>query len=411
MLKRYLKKLISLNDYKDKMRFIAGPRQSGKTTLALDFLKDLNQKQLYFNWDRREVKERYYKNAYFYNDEVFKIRNKKKKWICFDEIHKMPKWKNILKDIYDTERGKIKFIITGSARLDLFRKSGDSLTGRYYLFHLFPLSLSELLNKKRKKIFLKNFNSKSENFIENVLSSPSYFYDDMDRLIRYSGFPEPLLESKDSILNMWRNNYLDTVIKEDLRELSAIKNLENTARLVAILPGRIGSPLSINSLINDIQTSYPAIKNYLYILELGYLIFKISPYSKRIVKSVTKEQKYYLFDWTRITDQAVRFENYIAFELYNFVTFLKDHGYGNFELYYIRNRNGEETDFLITLNNNPWILFEVKLNKENVAPHNIRHSRCLGNIPLVQLIHKNKVTKKTGKNIFVVSASRFLANI
>ncbi len=411
MFKRCLSDLIQLNEYKDKMRFIAGPRQSGKTTLALNLLKQLHQNKLYFNWDRREIKERYYKNTYFYNDEIYKITGSKQKWVCFDEIHKMPKWKDILKDIYDTEKDKIKFIITGSARLDLFRKSGDSLTGRYYLFHLFPLSLIELINKKNKKAIFSTYNINASDFIENVLSTPLYYQSDMDRLMKYTGFPEPLIESNDNILNMWRNNYLDTVIKEDLRELSALKKIENTAKLIAILPERIGSPLSVNSLINDIQASYPAIKNYLYTLELVYLIFKITPYSKRIIKSITKEQKYYLFDWTRIDEPSIRFENYIAFELFNFVTLLKDHGYGNFELHFVRNRNGEETDFLITLNNNPWILFEVKLNKTDVASHNIRHSKELGDIPLIQLIYKNNITKKRGKNIYIISASRFIASM
>jgi len=132
---------------------------------------------------------------------------------------------------------------------------------------------------------------------------------------------------------------------------------------------------------------------------------------KRIVRSITKEKKYYLFDWTRINESAVRFENYVAFELFNLVTFLKDHGYGEFDLFYVRNRNGEETDFLITFNSNPWVLFEIKLNKESITSQNIKHSLVLGDILLIQLVFKNKIAKKSGKNKYIISASWFLAKL
>ena len=149
MIKRLTGPYIFSDEYKEKMRFIAGPRQTGKTTLAVRFLKERKLAKLYYNWDKREVRDRYHKNPYFYSDDILSLPTHNKKWVCFDEIHKMPKWKNILKDFHDTEKGKIRFIITGSARLDLLRKSGDSLAGRYFLFHLFPVSLRELVSPVR----------------------------------------------------------------------------------------------------------------------------------------------------------------------------------------------------------------------------------------------------------------------
>ncbi|MCK4797650.1 MAG: AAA family ATPase [Spirochaetes bacterium] len=178
MLKREPFSLIFSEEYKNKMRFIAGPRQSGKTTLAQNFLKKRNLLKLYYNWDTREVRNKYYQNSYFYNDDLLSFPANIPKWICFDEIHKMPKWKNILKDIYDTDKENVNFIITGSARLDMFRKSGDSLTGRYYLFHLFPLSLTELINKDEKDFFIKK-DIDALKFIERRLAVPEYFQAEM----------------------------------------------------------------------------------------------------------------------------------------------------------------------------------------------------------------------------------------
>jgi predicted AAA+ superfamily ATPase len=284
------------------------------------------------------------------------------------------------------------------------------LAGRYFLFHLFPVSLRELVTPVRDTGRLMQKPEKDGiSFVEKSIGEPRYRQDELDLLLKFSGFPEPLSEAKENLYKMWQNNYLDAVLKEDLRDISGVRNLENVAKLFTILPTKIGSPLSINSLINDVEVSYPAIKNYLYLLELGYLVFKISPYARKITRSIKKEKKYYFFDWTRVEDLSFRFENYVAFELFNLITFWEDNGLGNFELYFVRNRNGQETDFLITKDNIPWLIFEAKLNNENMASHNIRHAEALGNIPLVQVVYKNNTARKISKNIFVISASRFFA--
>jgi uncharacterized protein len=407
MLRRKHYEKIFSAEYKDKMRFIAGPRQSGKTTLAQYFLKNEGCEKLYYNWDRREVRNNYYQNTYFYYEDVLSLERNRPPWLCFDEIHKIPNWKNILKDIYDTEHDKLRFIVTGSARLDLFRKSGDSLTGRYFLFHLFPITLKELVNIKRNDSEEKpNLNALS--FIENRLGTVKYHQSELQQLLHFSGYPEPLLEAKDNLHLMWQNNYIDTIVREDIRDIANVKNIENIARLAYLLPSRVGSTLSVNGLTKDIEVSYPAIRNYLNLLDLSYFIFKISPYSKNIVRSIKKEQKTYLFDWTRIQDNSKQFENYVAFELLSLVTYWKDHGYGNFGLHFIRNRDGQETDFLVTLDNQPWLLIEVKLSDDTIDNHHLRQAAALGNIPFVQVLFKNKVAKKLGPRQFVVSASRFL---
>ena len=404
MHKRLAEKYIFSDEYTDKMRFVAGPRQSGKTTLAQNVLKRHGLEKLYYNWDRREIRNKYYNNAYFYNDDLLSFPAKTPKWICFDEIHKMPKWKNILKDVYDTDKDKTRFIITGSARLDLFRKSGDSLTGRYFLFHLFPLSLKEVSGGSQALP-----PEKALAFIDFCLAKPSYHQEKLDSLLQFSGFPEPQKEGKERFLRMWQNNYVDTILKEDLRDLSRVKDIEQIGKLAAILPSKIGSPLSINSLVNDMEVSYPAIRNYLRLLVLTYFVFALPPFNKKIARAIKKEKKYYCFDWSRISDQSIRFENYLAFELFNLTSFWKDHGFGDFSLSFLRTRNGEETDFLITKDSQPWLLIEAKLNEEDISGHHIKQAEALGGVPFIQLVYKKGVAKKKGKNLFVVSASRFLA--
>lgn len=405
MLQRRPADQIFSDTYKNKMRLIAGPRQCGKTTLAKQVLEQHNFLTLYYNWDLRQVKDRFYKNSNFYYDDIYQLNSKQDYyWVCFDEIHKQPSWKNILKDCYDANSNEIHFIVTGSARLDLFRQAGDSLTGRYYLFHLFPLLLCELT-----VAFDLAKPSSAEDWLDHRLHNAAYPQSELESLLQYSGFPEPFTEQNENLQNMWRDNYLDTIIREDIRDLTQVRDVERVARLALLLPDRIGSPLSVNSMVAEVEFSYTAVANYLNVLNFCYMIFQVSPYHQRLARTLKKEQKVYFFDWTRNKNEANRYENYVALELLQRVTFWKDHGFGNFALRYIRTIDGKETDFLITKDENPWLLLEAKLSDESVDSHHLSNAAKLGNIPFVQLLHKNNITKKIGDNTYVMSASRFFA--
>ncbi|MFH1729158.1 MAG: ATP-binding protein [Pseudomonadota bacterium] len=402
MIERYLEKLCFSKIFGRQMRFVAGPRQVGKTTLAKKYLKDTGFEDLYYNWDLRTIKRRFIDDPYFYHSDAITIKTRRKKWICFDEIHKYPRWKDILKDGFDSFEQKYNFIVTGSARLDLFRKAGDSLSGRFFLFRLLPVSLFELM----KSNFVLPTGNAIEYIEENIKSHCNQ--KQLDQLLKFGGFPEPLLKGNAVFSSNWHNNYIDTLVRSDLRDLTKIQELENIVTLMHLLPAKIGSPLSLNSLREDLNVSFNAIKNYVNSLILTYVIFNISPYSEKISRAVKKEKKVYFYDWTQVKDKAARFENYVACELKNRIELWNMATKYTFNLNFIRLRDKRETDFIITRDEKPFLLIETKLSSKNFESHNIDHSKIL-NVPLVQLIHDPDVIKAGKDNCYIVSASNFLS--
>jgi predicted AAA+ superfamily ATPase len=407
MIKRQLEEICFNKIFGRQMRFIAGPRQVGKTTLAKSFLTDQKLETHYFNWDLRETRDKYKKDPYFFETAIYDSKpmgEENVPWVCLDEIHKMPKWKNILKDYFDKFENVCHFIVTGSARLDWFKKSGDSLAGRYFLFKLFPFCLSEVTGEGIPVI---SENEKAHPFIEKRINHNSYRQDALDQLLNFSGFPEPFTKADTRFHLRWQRDLLDRLIKEDIRDLTKIIETENIATIIRLLPERVGAPLSLNSLKEDVEISYNAVKSAISTLQLTYIIFLVPPYSERIARSLKKEKKCYFFDWTRCTDFAKRFENYVALELKIMVEIWNDSGIGNFNLFYVRTKDGKETDFLITKNELPWCFFEVKLKDRSIDAHHYKHSQFMGDIPVVQITHENNILKKSGDLFYRISASRF----
>lgn len=402
MLTRYLTTHCFNENLGRQMRFIAGPRQVGKTTLVKGFLSEKNCGELYYNWDLRSTKNRFKEDPYFYNADALEKKNISKPWICFDEIHKFPKWKDVLKDAFDSFEDKYHFIVTGSARLDLFRRAGDSLSGRYFLFRLLPLSLFELTGNQ----LILPANDAGE-FIESCLSHSSR-QSDMELLLKFGGFPEPFVKGDEVFSSNWHDAYVDTLLKDDLRDLTKIHELENVATLMHLLPNKVGSPLSINSLREDIDVSYNAVKSYVRALVLTYIIFMVPPYSKKLARTVKKENKVYFFDWSQVKEESKQFENYIACELKHHTELWTISTKYKFELFFVRTKDGKETDFLITRDSKPYFLVEVKMSSDNLESHNLDHKKQLGNIPIVQLVHRADILKAGKGGAYVISASRFL---
>lgn len=403
MLNRTLESIVFSPSFGRQMRFLVGPRQTGKTTLAKAFLHTQDSSNLYYNWDNPEVRKAYRQNPSFFMPDV--LKNKKtKSWICFDEIHKIPRWKNHLKGIFDQYEDKLWFIITGSARLDLLKYTGESLLGRYFTFHLYPLTLAEVTGSIK---ILTAPSPLAKQWIEKILSHNPKYPDAFEQLLEHGGFPEPFLAQSKDYLKKWHQDYFYHYVREDIRDFTNIREVENVFHLAELLPARIGNPLSLNSLKEDIEVSHTAIRNYIRALELTYVLYLLKPYSQKIIKSIKKEPKAYFFDWTRAMTKAQVFENYVCMELMTYCALLSDSGKGDYALWYIRTKDGKETDFLITADKKPWALFECKLTETDMASHHKLHSKYLGNIPVVQLVKKPSVFSVFDNHFFVVSANRF----
>lgn len=408
MIERHLANLALSDEWGRQMRFIVGPRQSGKTTLARSFLERAGCGKLYYNWDDKMSQLRYRAHPHFFQEDVELLKKVKgTPWVCFDELHKQSKWKNRLKGWFDMYEKKIKFIVTGSAMLDQRRRTGDSLAGRFLVFHLYPFSLEEVLQKKWER---QAPPADSLPFIEDRISRSCFAQESLKSLLSLSGFPEPFTKGREAFRLRWQEAYTERVIKEDIRDLTHIHDIANLVTLTRFLPETVGSPLSVNALREDLENvHFQTVKNYLSALVGTYIIFELSPYSKKIRRAVKKEKKIYFFDWTRVKNESARFENYVAFELFCWVQKWNNAGFGQFRLDYVRQATGKETDFLIVRDELPWLLVEVKLQDQPIASHHYLHMEWLGKIPLVQLCLDSGVKTKGQQKDFRVSASVFFS--
>jgi uncharacterized protein len=409
MISRFIESLAFDPSLGRQMRVITGPRQSGKTTLLQNLLSTHKSRALYYNWDEIKTRRRFFADPHFFWTE-YKLQQRKKTqskhWIAFDEIQKMPKWRDILKDVFDSFEKEILFAIAGSARLDYLRKSGDSLAGRYFSFHLYPLSLFELTRTMND---FPSPGSSALEFVSSCASGTKNHQDTLLLLLRFGGFPEPFLKGSQKFLELWHQIYSERLIREDMRDLTKISSLQSVEELFWLLPDRIGAPLSLNALREDLGVHHKTIQNYLRGLTLTYILFDLAPFQKRLTRSVKKERKFYFYDWSLVPDEAKRFENYVASELLAWTHLWNDSGEGRFELSYVRQNTGHETDFLIAKDRKPWLLIETKLSETNIARHHFSHQHELGSIPLVQIVKKNAVLRKVNPSTFLISADRFFS--
>ena len=385
---RYLTQYI-IEDLAEKMVFVGGPRQVGKTTLARELVAACFNNAAYYNWDSRNDRRKIMQSDWPGNAEL----------IILDEIHKYKKWKSIVKGEYDTLKNKYRFMITGSARLDIYRKGGDSMAGRYHYFRLHPFSLAELTGKITVPPIFTKIPVSSRNH-EDAFSS----------LDMFGGFPEPFLKQNMRTLRRWQNEKIDRLFREDIRDIEHVRDISSMQLLGDMLPERVAAPLSVNSLREDLEVSHRAVSNWLNILESFYYCFRIYPYAGKNYRSVKKVPKLYLWDWSEINNEAARFENCLASHLLKFVHFYLDYEGYRAELYYLRNVDKKEVDFLVTIDKKPWFAVEAKINDTNVSPH-LHYFKEKLNIPYLYQVVKKSGTDRLIKGMRVVSADRFLAGL
>lgn len=306
-----------------KMVFIGGPRQVGKTTLALSQLRPSSIKNpQYLNWDNPTDQKN------ILNFEIPLLE----KIVVFDEIHKYKKWRGLLKGLYDKNHEDHAFIVTGSARLDHFRKGGDSLLGRYRYFRLHPLSVGELKASKT----------------------------DLAGLLKFGGFPEPFFLQNEKDHKLWINERSYRLVRDDIKDLTTIKETSLVSLMVELLPLRVGSLLSLKSLAEDIQVSQPTIDRWLTELENLYYCHRILPYGSTKIRAIKKTPKLYLWDWSEIQNPGSRFENLVASQLLKTCHYLEDTEGDKYELRYLRDTDGHEVDFVVLKNKKPMYAVECK---------------------------------------------------
>jgi len=385
---RYLTPYI-VADLKKKMVFLGGARQVGKTTLCCDIIASQFKNHAYFNWDNRKDRKAITDASWPADTEL----------LIFDEIHKYRLWKSLIKGEYDKLKEKFKFLVTGSARLDIYRRGSDSLQGRYHYYRLHPFTLAETENIPY-----------NPSIFNELTFDSTYYQDTLNSLDNFGGFPEPFTRQNKRVLRRWHNEKIERMFREDILDVRAIRDIGNMKLLSDILPSKVGSLLSLNSLREDLEVSHNAVTLWMDILESFYYIFRIYPFSSKKIRGLKKEPKLYLWDWSEVQDEAARFENLIASHLLKYVHFLTDYEGYRAELFFLRDVDKREVDFLVTIDSRPWFAVEVKTNDEKISP-NLLYFREKLSIPFIYQVIKKDKTDKLEKGGRIISAGKFLSGL
>jgi len=333
-----------------QMLFLSGPRQVGKTTIGKTS-KRLCTNYSYLNWDDADDAALILKGQQALADHLkLSAAADKKAIIVFDEIHKFADWRNFLKGFFDKFEETVNIIVTGSAKLDLFRRGGDSLMGRYFSYRVHPLSVAECL-----RITLPT----------NIIHNPKKISPKkLTQLFEFGGFPEPFQKANKRFYMQWQQLRLRQLLREDVRDLTHVHDLPKLEMLSLLLKHYAGQLLNYSNLASKVRVSSETIQSWVELLNSFYYCFTIKPWTKNITRSLLKQPKLYLWDWAQINDPGCRFENFIASQLLKAVHFWTDHGLGKFDLYFIRDKEKREIDFVVTRDDTVWFLVEAKLSEK-----------------------------------------------
>lgn len=337
-MKRFILDKIA-TDLSRKMVFLTGPRQSGKSTLAQALASNSDRYPVaqVLNWDVADDRHVMLERRWRPDAQL----------IVLDELHKMNDWRAWLKGTYDGRQPGQTFLVTGSARLDAFSRSGESLAGRYFSWRLHPVTVAEYVR------------------MAGVSSE-----DALDRLLERGGFPEPLLGDSAVDADRWRRLYIDGVVRDDILEFSRLREVQAMRLFIDMIRSRVGSPLSLASLARDLQVSPTTLAGYLGILEALHIVFVVRPFHRNISRAILKEPKVYFFDTglvdARLSEGGARFENACAAMLLRHVHFLQDAEGREVTLRYVRDKEGREVDFVVCEGDEPLLFAESKLTDAQV---------------------------------------------
>jgi predicted AAA+ superfamily ATPase len=359
----------------NEMLFLTGPRQSGKTTIALEVAKKF-QESLYLNWDIIEDRQTILSGHNFLEKlGIGEVLTRQRPLIIFDEIHKYSAWKPYLKGFFDKYQNKVKILVTGSTRLDILHKSGESLMGRYFELRIHPISVAEIIFHQ-EEAGQENIRTADDSNItlDKEIKPPknleqSYYND----LYEYGGFPKPFLQANKRFYNRWNSLRKKQLFYEDISTLTHIQEIHQMEVLAELLLNQAGQLVNYSSLAKKIQVTVQTISRWIKTLEKFYYCFTIKPWSNNISRSLIKEPKIYLWDYSAIPDAGSKFENFVAIHLLKAIDLWNDQGLGEYGLYYLRDKQKNEVDFLISKNKQPWFLVEAKTSKQSLGATSLRY--------------------------------------
>ena len=334
------------------MVFVGGPRQVGKTTFGLSMLGEGHDESspAYLSWDALADRE-----------EILAARIPGgQKRIVLDEIHRYARWRNLMKGLYDKNKSSVEFLVTGSARLDYYRKGGDSLQGRYHYHRLHPFSVMESDTRPDKAV--------------------------LEQLLRYGGFPEPFLKGDERFHRRWIREHSARVVNEDLRDLENVREISMLELLLGHLPACVGSPLSVASLSRLLQVAHESVERWLSIFERLHVCYRIPPFGAKRIRAVRKEKKLYFWDWSRVGEPGPRFENMVAGHLLKYCHHAEDTEGFTMELRFIRDTDKREVDFVVLQNGRPEFAVECKTGERSASPA-CNYFRERTNIPRFYQVH------------------------
>ena len=335
-----------------QMVLVSGPRQVGKTTTCR------NHVQAYLNWDNIDHREQVLRGPSAITEFIGMNKlSEETHSILFDELHKFPRWKTLLKGLFDTYSDRLQIIVTGSSRMQVYRRGGDSLMGRYLLYRMHPFSVAELVTTELPSP-------------KRILRPPAQTRAaDFDALWRHGGYPEPFLRRDLRFSRRWQSTRRDQLVREDIRELTQIQNLAQLEALVSLLLRRSSHQLIYDNAAKELRVSVDTVRRWVDVLCDLHLGFLLRPWFKNVTRSLRKEPKWFLRDWAGIADDGDRSETFVACHLLKAVEGWNDLGLGRFELGYIRDKEKREVDFVVVRDAKPWFLVEVKYRETALSPH------------------------------------------
>jgi predicted AAA+ superfamily ATPase len=384
-----------------QMLFVMGPRQVGKTTTT----QTLAQDQLnfwYYNWDNISQREKILKGPDYIATEIgITTQLKEPPVVIFDEIHKYREWRDFLKGIYDTYPKQLHIIVTGSASLDTYSRGGDSLMGRYFPVRFHPLTVAECLQTKISKQEIKLPKEITE--------------EDYAALWQFGGYPDPFIQRNREFYIRWKKNRLRQLFREDIHDLTRIQDIHRLELLAEVLKKQVGSLTSYQSLARSLRISDVTVRHWITVLQSLYYCFEIRPWWQNVNKSLLKEPKYYLWDWSLCDNNGAKMENFVASHLLKAVHFWTDMGLGEYGLYYLRDKQQREVDFLVTKNNKPFVMVEAKSsNNKELSPYLIYFKTSLNCPYAFQVVFDLPFINKdcfTATHALIVPAKTFLSQL